>query len=224
MRLADMALQSQLAGPAPQEDGRVGHGAAAPALPEEVEPLAQGELGHVAVLRPRLSQRKGVYWITCRMWYAPAKLQGIGMLKHAKDTMDEKALSLISADLIQVASLVFPAFDGVVSAPSPRHSAFKGVPHFATELARRLAEATGNTHEALFEVMGADRLGHHPAREKEPPKVRPEKLPREPRVLLVDDVATSGQTMELHARALQEHGAKVMGLVWCFGQTTGSGK
>lgn len=174
--------------------------------------------------RPRLSQRKGIYWITARYWRSETRRLGIRMLKEAKDGPDPGAVELIAGDLLDLYREVVPAFRGVISAPAPRHSAFIGVPHLASIVAERISKATGNEYAALFETAAADRKGHHPAREKEPPKVIAGRELEGVPVLLVDDIATSGATMELHAKALKEKGALVQGLVWCFGSTTGAGK
>ena len=42
------------------------------------------------------------------------------------------------------------------------------------------------------------------------------------RVLLIDDVATSATTLELHAKALRAAGAKVNSIVWVYGSTKGT--
>ncbi|UOF77580.1 prtase [Caudoviricetes sp.] len=191
-------------------------------VPDDV--LPQGRLGDFAVLRPRLCSRGGVFFLSCRYWYEPSKLAGVNFLKAAKDQLDENAIRDISADLVAVANQSLETFSGIVAAPSPRHSAFAGIPHFASALARQVAEATGNEYAELFEPIPADRLGHHPRREKEPPKLKDAASVAGKRVLLIDDVATSGQTIELHAKALRSAGAKVSAIVWVYGTTKGLGR
>lgn len=183
-----------------------------------------GRLADLAVLRPTLYQRKGVFFVGCRQWYAPAKLAGINMLKAAKDSIDPEIRSAIVDDLEHVARLVFEPFEGIVTAPSARHSAFAGLPHFASHVAEELAGRLGQKYELLFEPTAANRKGHHPARKKELPIVIEKRLPMSPRILLVDELATSGQTLEWHAKALREKGAKVSILVWCYGSTSGTGR
>lgn len=192
---------------------------------EAILALEQGEMGNVALLRPRLCQRKGVYFIAARQWFAPAKLQGVQMMKAAKDTLDEGTARNMAADLAFVIRSCMGATDGaIIAAPSPRHSAFAGLPHFASHIAELIAETLGTKSASLFEVTKADRKGHHPAREKEPPKVIEKNLPREKRVILIDDVATSGQTLEWHAKALMEVGVAVSSAVWVYGHTSGTGR
>lgn len=192
---------------------------------EALMALEQGEMGSVAVLRPRLCQRKGVFFVAARQWFAPAKLQGVQMMKAAKDTIDDKTARNMAADLALVIRLCFESSEGaVIAAPSPRHSAFAGLPHFASLIAEHVAEEIGTRSASLFEITKADRKGHHPAREKEPPKVIVQNLPRDRRVILIDDVATSGQTLEWHAKALREQGVKVSTAVWVYGSTSGVGR
>ena len=186
--------------------------------------VSASKLSEYAVLRPTLYQRKGVFFAAARQWFAPAKLGGIQMLKAAKDELDPDVLSMMADDLLAVARLVFEPFRGIVAAPSARHSAFTGRPHFATELARIVADSLGQAHGVLFEPTPANRAGHHPAREKEPPKVIAKNLPMDPCILLVDDLATSGQTIELHTKALREAGAAVSVIVWCYSSTSGVGR
>lgn len=183
-----------------------------------------GRLADLAVLRPTLYQRKGVFFVGCRQWFAPAKLAGINTLKAAKDSNDPEIRSLIVDDLETVARLVFEPFEGIVTAPSARHSAFAGLPHFASHIAEDLAGRLGQKYELLFEPTAANRKGHHPAREKDLPIVIEKRLPMASRILLVDELATSGQTLEWHAKALREKGAKVSILVWCYGATSGTGR
>ena len=192
---------------------------------EDLLALEQGEMGHVAVMKPRLCQRKGVFFVSARQWFAPAKLQGVNMMKLAKDSLDERTAAMMAADLALVARLVFEATSGaIITAPSPRHSAFAGLPHFASRIGEIMAESMDTQFVPLFEVTKADRKGHHPAREKEPPKVIAKNLPRDRRVLIIDDVATSGQTLEWHVKALREEGVSVSAAVWVYGSTSGVGR
>lgn len=212
----------------PPQDGPESPQGTAPALEDASEALMaleQGEMGHVAVLRPRLCQRKGVFFVAARQWFAPAKLQGIQMMKAAKDTLDEGTAAAMADDLALVIRLCFEASQGsVIAAPSARHSAFAGLPHFASRIAELVAVKLDTAPASLFEITKADRKGHHPAREKELPVVIEKNLPRDRRVILIDDVATSGQTLEWHAKALREKGVAVSAAVWVYGSTAGTGR
>lgn len=168
--------------------------------------------------RLRLSQRNGVHWVSVRAWLEESRHDGVAAMAQAKDELDEEWLAAMVLDLQAAALAVLGACDGVVSAPGPRHSAFIGVPHFATLAAERLADVLGLEHRPLFAPSAARHKGHHPMREK----ARPSLVGDAPkRALLIDDVATTGQTLEWHVRALQEAGARVSALGWIYGTVKG---
>ena len=104
-------------------------------------------------------------------------------------------------------------------APSSRHSAFIGVPHFATAIAKSVAEKLNlDFRTGVFKTIAATHKGHHPRREKDPPELA-EQPPA--KVLLIDDTATSGTTLELHVKALKAAGANVTAAVWIYGEQNG---
>ena len=182
-----------------------------------------GDLADVAVLRPNVYQRNGVFFVGCRQWYAPAKLKGMNMIAAAKDSMDPKIIEAMAQDMIRVHNLIHEPFAGIITAPSARHSAFIGVAHFASAIAKRMAEILELRHEVLFETVGASHKGHHPLREKDPPKLIVKNLPASKRILLIDDLATSGKTLEEHVNLLRSEGCKVSAMVWAYGSTGGTG-
>lgn len=177
-----------------------------------------------AVFRPALNQRNGVFWVSARQWFAPAKLAGVATMKRAKDSMNPEMLGAIGADLAEIARSIFGATGGFVTAPPARHSAYAGRPHFASRLAEDLAEALELEYRPIFEPTPANRLGHHPAREKDPPKLIAEALEYGERVLLIDDIATSGATLELSAKAIRAAGGRVSAIVGIYGATNGLGR
>jgi predicted amidophosphoribosyltransferase len=195
------------------------------AEPGEDFAFEQGELGHVAVFRPRICQRNGVFFTCARSWFGPAKLHGIQIMKASKDAVDQDVAGMMAVDLVQTIEKCHAAAAGALfTAPSPRHSARLGVKHFATLIAEKVAERLESPCKPLFESIPTKHLGHHPAREKEPPKLILENLPESKRIVLVDDVATSGKTLEIHANLLAEAGMKVTCLVWVYGVTGGVGR
>ncbi len=91
------------------------------------------------------------------------------------------------------------------------------------ELARRIAEAEGVPHAAVLERVGGPQHGLLRAARKANARYRalPGPLPRT--VTLVDDVCTTGATLEAAAAALAERGVWVRGaLVVARAETVGS--
>jgi len=102
---------------------------------------------------------------------------------------------------------------GVVTPPPARTSVNA---HFATRMAERVAQELGVYCKSLF-APRAGGSGHHPAKHKDPPEVV-EGAPSH--ALLIDDVSTSGETLELCVRALEAAGTRTTAIVWIGGETT----
>ena len=182
---------------------------------EDDEDDGPGPLDAFLLPSLRVNRRNGIFWVSIQAWREEARKTGVEALKTAKDAMDPVWLDAMAQDVAQVLTEVFGASKGAtLSSTAPRDSAFKKGKHFATEAVERAAELTGHKYAALFAPTKANRRGHHPAREKDLPV--PSAYPE--RVILVDDTATSGATLELHAKALQAGGSHVSAICWVYGK------
>lgn len=183
------------------------------------------ELSSLTAIRPRLCCRKGVYFVSIRMWKETGKSDGLRLISKAKDNVDMQIASDMASDFVKGIKSIFGAASGcIISAPSARHSAFIGVDHFASVIAKMVAKELGSPYVQLFKPTKATAKGHWPTREKDAPVIIPNSVSSGARVILVDDLATSGQTLEVHVKALAKIGVQASAITWVYGQTTGDGK
>jgi glutamine phosphoribosylpyrophosphate amidotransferase len=138
-------------------------------------------------------------------------------LKAVKDSADMRWAEYIAEEVAGVMREPFAVYDGgtVVATTPARESAKAGLPHFGLMIAREVAGRLGLTYVDLFEVQPTDRRGHHPMRKRLAPVLKA--VVEGWKVLLVNDVATSGFTMADCVRTLKQAGAAVMPIVWIFG-------
>ncbi len=178
-------------------------------------------IARLTVLRPRISRRNGIFWISWRAWRSDV-VKPHKELAAAKDTMNKDWMVAMESDVKSCVSALPGLLAGnpMLICPAARHSAFIGVEQFANAVAGRLAHELILQHARVFEVSKATAKGHWPNREKEPVQIRREFITRLAgrHVFMIDDLATSGATIEHHARALQEEGAFVTSWAWIYGQ------
>ena len=178
------------------------------------------ELQRLTVGPARIATRKGASFIAVRKWREPTKKKAVDLMKRTKDAVDMDSAEVIAGELTECIRNLFGASIGAsITAPNARHSAHIGVEHFASKIAQLVAAKLGAEYVQLFEVCKTDRSGHSPKLRKDPPKIIVANLPASRRVIIVDEVATSAETMEMHIKALREAGISVSGLVWVFGET-----
>ena len=99
---------------------------------------------------------------------------------------------------------LFPAF---ITTPQRHHDGFHG----ATAMSLGLAKSLGVPFLDLF-GFSKEAKGHHPRRNISRPKLKPVKAPMG-LGLILDDVATSGATMEAAISSLRSAGSRAFGMV-----------
>lgn len=161
---------------------------------EDLLALEQGEMGNVAVLRPRLIYDAGRFFVSARQWFGPAKAQGLAMLKVARKKADDETAKRIASDLAIIAKGVHGWADGAFVTCS-------GDP-FEAKVGLTLAGMIGATAIDLFEDGIID----------------VKKLPRERRTLFL---AIDAENLEAHVRALEAQNVKHSLIVWVHGSTRG---
>lgn len=139
--------------------------------------------------------------------------------------MDAEAIQLMAEDMARLHDFLFAAAQGAtLTAPAARHSAHIGVEHFASKMAELVADMVGSPYAQLFHPRKTTAKGHHPRREKGEVVVIEKAIPSSKRVIVLDDLATSAQTLEEHVKALQAIGVSVSAAVWVYGSTSGVGR
>jgi len=160
-----------------------------------------------------------VRFMSCRAWWRGTKEIDMAILKHAKHDCDSVVIDGIAQEIIETlhvfkTKIVYE----LITAPPPGVSAWEGVPHFATLIAQRVASVLGMTFACLF-VPRPRSESSHPLAERGEVELEPVwRNTALPKLLILDDVATSGRTIESCIRLT---GGEA--IVWLYGHK-GKGK
>lgn len=170
------------------------------------------ELGDVSngLYRPGVNYRTGTPFLSCRRWFAGDE-SGYQRFRSAKVGLDRAYLEMMMADVVRTVRELGWMPDVTTAPPQGVPAAF----HYASELARLVAEAMGVQYQQTFEARLRGGGSHHPRKERVPAKLIA--APRG-RVLCIDDFATSGATIKESLECLRASGAEAMGLVWVYGE------
>lgn len=166
------------------------------------------------VLRPALYSRNGVTWTAVRAWGATSKASDMETLKVAKAAATSELVDY-AAD--EIAALVMRACPGVFGEIVPvacGHSRRSDC--FGDRLAEQVAERIGATLTRVFAHRFVSGVSHPKEFAKLPP-LEVLTPPASGRVLIVDDVATSGWHMEEATLRLREMGVGTGGVTWIGG-------
>jgi hypothetical protein len=172
------------------------------------------------VHRPALYARHEVRYLTATNWRTSEKRGQIDALKRAKRDLCCSTCDAGAAAIIAVVDHLFGNLDGASVTTVPcGHSR---VPNcLGNRLARSVAERLG----LPFVQYWADRFvsgSSHPKEFKRLPPLTWIDRPQG-RVLLIDDVASSGWHMEEALTALRAAGAEAMGIAWIGGRRKDDG-
>jgi predicted amidophosphoribosyltransferase len=166
--------------------------------------------------RRALRSRKGVSFVTLRAWRTTIRDHQIAALKAMKDSAAPLLAEGIADNMLdEITALIGgQAFRGIVPVPCGNSGLDNCLSrHIALALARKLS----------LPVIDALRLpagkgGSHPRKNAKRPRMQVSRVPEGP-VLVVDDVATSGEHMEEACRKLREKGCAVLGIAWIGGNS-----
>jgi hypothetical protein len=182
---------------------------------DENEPGADQTLPSTFIYRPSLNKHRGIRYISIRRWPSNKKDAAKESFKAIKRELNSDVLWAIAGEIVACIVDIFHTAAGFyVTNPPPGNNSGK---HFATALAKVTADRLGVPYHAVFERLDnkeEDRPYH---------KYGGIGLKGDPPAgfcILIDDVATTGQTLEQCIRLLQEHGI-VFPVVWISGDMSG---
>ncbi len=171
-------------------------------------------LTETLVQRRSLRNRKGVSYLTTRAWREPIRDHQIKALKLLKANATARLGHAVAEDLkTEIDALMGPSgFRAVVPVPCGHSTPGRCLSrHIALELGRLLSIPVV---ESLR--LPQSRESSHPRKNASRSRMTALRLPEGP-VLLVDDVATSGEHIEEACRLLRAGGIPVMALAWIGG-------
>lgn len=176
-------------------------------------------LTETLVERRSVRSRKGVSYLTTRAWREPIRAHQIKALKLLKASASPRLAAAIATDLkIEIEALMGGGgFRAVVPVPCGFSQPGQCL---SRHIALELAHALGVPMVEALRLPQSDETSHprKNARRSRMNVLRPPEGP----VLVVDDVATSGEHIEEACRLLRSFGIAVMGLVWIGGNATDS--
>lgn len=172
--------------------------------------VTAGFLLNTLVRQPRLAARKQVSYHTLRRWRGPIKDYQIEALKALKKVPPQAFVDSVAGELLDAADQLFGkgTFDAVVAVPCG-HS---GPDCLARKLASSVATLAGLPHVEAFEPLAVTGSSHPRTNARRAAmKIRSTVTGR---VLLIDDVASSGAHLAEATELLRRSGATVFPLAW----------
>jgi hypothetical protein len=167
------------------------------------------------VVQPAFYSRNGVTYMVAAHWRADLKAEQIGHLKRAKSEGCCETCELAAETVAGLLSNVFGPLAGAVITSVPcGHSR---VPDC---LGKRLAQAVAARLAVPFVQVWEDRFVAGVSHPKEFAKLPPLEWIERPqsRVIVIDDVATSGWHLEEALTALRSAGLEAFGVAWIGGR------
>ena len=181
--------------------------------------ITKGPILDGLVYRPRTAKTRSIEFLTFRKWRESIKKQTVADFREAKYRADPDLLAAAVADICDNLALLFGDIAGAIfTAPPAGASAVAGKAHFATELAKAVADKVGGEYLALFKppaVAIASRRCNVKDRTSRELCDDVEALVSGRLVFVVDDVATTGTTLEGCLQSIRTTGPAV-GLVWVY--------
>jgi hypothetical protein len=160
--------------------------------------------------RPALKRRGEIAWHVCRTWRAPIKEHQLKALRLLKASPTQSFIDRVAGDLHLSAERLFGvSMLGEVTAVPCGHS---GPGCFAQRVAQALARRLDRPFIELFAPLAVTGSSH-PIKNKRRPRMQLLAEPKGP-LLLIDDVATSGDHMSEAAGLLRGRGASTLSLAW----------
>jgi len=167
--------------------------------------------------RPAFNKTRSIRFLSVRRWRKSTKDKDLELFKFAKEKCDPHIIKTVAGELAAVIEeFMGRPMGSYVTAPPPGASAGRGLPHFATLLAQETAAALDLEFILIFKPR--------PRKESSNPwsydrrgELQFITDPPTRNCLLIDDVATSGNTIEQCANALKSYGP-VTSIVWIYGR------
>jgi predicted amidophosphoribosyltransferase len=172
------------------------------------------------VRRRALRSRKDVSYVTLRSWRQPIRAHQIAGLKAVKRHAPASLAAEAAAEIADDVRSLFGSQGFRAVVPMPCSHSAQG---------RCLSIAIGQALARDLDLPLVHALAIAPRKGSSHPKENAARAPMalaapvEGPVLLIDDVATSGQHIEEATRLLRANGASVLALAWIGGDADGEG-
>ena len=166
------------------------------------------------IFQPALNKKRSIRFLSVRRWRASTKERDIEFLKEAKESCEEPLIRDVAREIAEAARELVQNVQGMRVTNPPPGSTEPGRKHFATELAREVARILEVEYVESFNPRprgSASHPGHYDNRGD----LLFSSTPLPGPYLLVDDVATSGTTLEECVRELKRFGM-VLPVVWVY--------
>lgn len=187
-----------------------------PVSTERTDPAGESYAGGL-IYRPTLNKERSCIFASLRKWRVSTKEGDLARIRGFKDTGDRDAARFIAEEIATLIRDMFKTLHGWTATNPPMGTSIaRGGVHFASLVAKEVAGRLGIPYLQSF-VPGARKKTkerRHPGDRAYPPTLLVPHV-RGDRFLLIDDVATTGTTIEQCAALLGELGT-VFPIVWIY--------
>ncbi|HSW65477.1 MAG TPA: ParB N-terminal domain-containing protein [Dissulfurispiraceae bacterium] len=174
------------------------------------------------VWRPSLCKTRTVRFISVRKWNEGSKEADLEALKNGKYACEPDLVDAVADELTTIILELMNNIDGwVVTNPPPggsRTNSTNG--HFATSVASRVASLCNIKYRTIFAPRIRDAgMSHGPHTKGKTSAITSDEDPVRANYILIDDLATTGSTIEECVHYLESYGS-IIPIVWLYGNVT----